>query len=79
MAMPSVMKNKTLSSKKGKTIPNEGPSGKMMKGQHTGAQTPGVSSQEKKSLSGLGAKGGTTKMFGKTGSNAKKPGTTSVR
>lgn len=79
MAMPSVMKNKTLSSKKGKTMPNEGPSGKMMKQQHTGAQTPGVSSQEKKPIGGIGAKGGSTKMFGKSGSNPKKPGTTSAR
>lgn len=71
--MPSVMKNKQLSMKKGSTIPNEGPSGKMMKGQHTGTQKPGVSSQEKSGGKGGGVKGGTTKMFGKQTSKAVKP------
>lgn len=40
-----VMKNKQLSMKKGTAI-QAGPSGKMMQGQATGQQKPGVSSQE---------------------------------
>lgn len=68
-----VMKNKQLSMKKGSKMPNEGPSGKMMKGQHTGMQTPGVSSQEKKASGGKGAKGGSGKMFGFSGSKKLKP------
>lgn len=73
-----VMKNKQLSMKKGKTVPNEGPSGKMMKQQHTGTQKPGVTSQEKGASGGKGAKGGSGKMFGFAGSKPKKPGTTGV-
>ncbi|QIG66846.1 hypothetical protein EVB41_016 [Rhizobium phage RHph_TM3_14A] len=71
--MVAVMKNKTLSRKQGKTLPNEGPSGKMMKRQHTGQQKPGVSSQEQSKSGGNGPKGGSTKMFGKSGSKQLKP------
>lgn len=71
--MVSVMKNKQLSMKKGTKLPNEGPSGKMMKRQFTGTQKPGQSSQEQSKSGGTGAKGGSTKMFGKSGSKALKP------
>lgn len=72
--MVSVMKNKSMSRKQGKTVPVAGPSGKMMKQQHTGTQTPGVTSQEKKgSGGGFGVKGGNGKMFGKSGSKQLKP------
>lgn len=60
----AVMKNKQLSMGKGKAIPT-GSSGKMLKGQKTGQQKPGVTSQEH-TPSGKGpVKGGNTKMFGK--------------
>jgi hypothetical protein len=63
--MPSVMKNKQLSMKKGVGV-QAGPSGKMMQGQATGQQKPGVSSQEHSRTKSKGpVKGGTTKMFGK--------------
>lgn len=68
-----VMKNKQLSMKKGSKLPTEGPSGKMLKGQYTGTQKPGVTSQEKGASGGKFAKGGSTKMFGKSGSKALKP------
>lgn len=71
--MVAVMKNKQLSMKKGSKVANEGPSGKMMKRQFTGTQKPGVSSQEQSKSGGTGAKGGTTKMFGKSGSKKQTP------
>lgn len=73
MAQPPVMKSKTVSNKTGSTIPNEGPSGVMMGRQYTGPQKPGVSSQEQSKSSGLGAQGGSTKMFGFSGSKPAKP------
>jgi hypothetical protein len=71
------MKNKQLSMKKSKTIPNEG-KGHMMKGQHTGTQKPGATSQEKGASGGKFAKGGSAKMFSFAPSKPKKPGTTGV-
>lgn len=60
-----VMKNKQLSKKAGTKIPTGG--NKMMKRQGTGPQKPGVSSQEHSGAKSKGpAKGGTTKMFGKS-------------
>ena len=70
--MPSVMNNKQLSKKAGKAIPTGG--NKMMKGQATGQQKPGVSSQEQSRTKSKGfAKGGNTKMFGKSTSKSQKP------
>jgi len=67
------MKTKQLSMKRGKPIPAGG-SNVMLKGQATGAQKPGVSSQEhSRTKSKACAKGGTTKMFGKSGANPQKP------
>lgn len=74
--MVSVMNSKQQSLKKSKTLPDvEGPSNVMLGRQNTGPQKPGVSSQEQPEgkSSGLGAKGGTTKMFGYTGSKPAKP------
>ena len=71
--MVSVMKNKQLSMKKGKTMPNEGPSNVMLGRQRTGPQKPGVSSQEQGKSSGNGAKGGSSKMFKQSGSKPLKP------
>lgn len=71
--MVAVKQNKQISMKKGKTIPNEGPSGKMMKGQASNTQKPGFSSQEQSRSKGGAPKGGSTKMFGKTSSKALKP------
>jgi len=60
-----VMKNKQLSMKK-TTFAKAGPSGKMMQGQATGQQKPGVTSQEQsRSKSKSAPAGGKTKMFGK--------------
>lgn len=67
-----VMKNKQLSMKRGAKIPTGG--NKMMQGQATGPQKPGVTSQEHPRTKSKGcAKGGTTKMFGKSGSKTQKP------
>lgn len=67
-----VMKNKQLSSKTKKFI--TAGSGKMIQGQATGPQKPGVSSQEhSRTKSKTCAKGGTTKMFGFTGSKPQTP------
>lgn len=75
MALPSVMQSKQKTMKKSSTIPNEGPSNVMLGRQVTGPQKPGVGSQEQGSgaSSGLGAQGGSTKMFGFTGSKPAKP------
>jgi len=71
--MVSVMKNKQKSMKKGSTVPGGG-SAKMLKGQHTGTQTPGVTSQQKKGGGGgFGVKGGNGHMFGKSGVKPLKP------
>lgn len=67
-----VMKNKQLSMKKGSKVPAGG-SGKMQQRQFTGQQKPGVSSQEHSKSGGNGAKGGSTKMFGKQTVKAVKP------
>lgn len=64
MALPPVMKNKSKGVKS-TTGAKAGPSGKMMHRQFTGAQKPGVSSQEHSKSGGAGAQGGNTKMFGK--------------
>lgn len=70
--MPPVMKNKQLSMKRGKSIPTGG--NKMMQGQASGAQKPGVTSQEhSRSKSKAAPKGGSTKMFGKSGSKNQTP------
>lgn len=67
-----VMKNKQLSMKKGKAIPTGG--NKMMHRQASGPQKPGVTSQEHSGTKSKGAvKGGSTKMFGKSGSKNLKP------
>lgn len=67
--MASVMKNKQLSKKSGTKIPTGGNA--MMKGQASGPQKPGFTSQEHSRTKSKGpVKGGTTKMFGK--STAKK-------
>lgn len=69
-----VKKNKQISMKKGSKI-QAGPSGKMMHGQATGQQKPGVTSQEQSRTKTKGpVKGGTTKMFGKQTVKAVKPG-----
>lgn len=71
--MPSVMKNKQLSMKKGTKVP-AGPSGVMMKGQATGQQKPGVSSQEHSRTKTKGMiKAGGNKMVGKQTVKAVKP------
>lgn len=68
-----VMKDKTLSRKTGTKV-SAGPAGKMMKGQASGPQKPGVSSQEHSRTKTKGpVKGGNTKMFGKSGVKALKP------
>ena len=68
-----VMKNKQTSMKKGTKI-QAGPSGKMMQGQASNAQKPGVTSQEHSRSKTKGAvKGGNTKMFGKQTVTAVKP------
>lgn len=67
------VKSKLISSKAGPKVP-AGPAGKMMKGQATGPQKPGVTSQEQSRAKTKGcAKGGTTKMFGKQTAKAAKP------
>jgi hypothetical protein len=71
--MPTVMKNKQLSMKSEKMI-NAGPSGKMMKGQATGQQKPGVTSQEHSRTKTKGpVKGGNGHMVGKQTVKALKP------
>lgn len=72
MALPPVMKNKSKGVKSGVAV-KAGPSGKMQQRQFTGQQKPGVSSQEHSKSGGLGAKGGTTKMFGKQTAKPAKP------
>lgn len=68
----TIRKNKQLSMKRGKPVPAGG--SKMLKCQHTGTQTPGMTSQEARTRGGKGfAKGGTSKMFGFTGSKTQKP------
>jgi hypothetical protein len=68
-----VMKNKQLSMKKGSKI-QAGPSGKMMQGQATGPQKPGVSSQEHARTKSKGMiKGGGNKMVGKQSVKPLKP------
>lgn len=67
------MKTKQLSIKKGSKI-QAGPAGKMMQGQATGQQKPGVSSQEQsRTKTKGGVKGGSGHMFGKSGSKQLKP------
>jgi hypothetical protein len=67
------MKNKQLSMKKGVKVP-AGPSGKMMQGQATGQQKPGVSSQEHSRTKTKGpVKGGNGHMFGKQTVKTQKP------
>lgn len=74
MALPSVMKNKSKGVKSGMKVPTGG-SGKMMQGQATGPQKPGVTSQEQGRSKGksFGVKGGNGHMFGKSGVKTKKP------
>ncbi len=74
MALPSVMKNKSKGVKSGMKV-QAGPSGKMMQGQATGPQKPGVSSQEQSRSKGksFGVKGGGGKMFGKSGVKKQTP------
>lgn len=68
-----VMKDKTLSRKSGMKV-SGGPSGKMMQGQASNAQKPGVTSQEHSRSKTKGpVKGGNGKMFGKSGSKPLKP------
>jgi hypothetical protein len=68
-----VMKDKTLSRKTGTKV-SAGPAGKMMQGQASNAQKPGVSSQEHSRSKTKGpVRGGSTKMFGKSGVKAVKP------
>jgi len=64
-------KTKSISKKSGMAV--NGGNTTMQHQQHTGTQTPGVSSQEKGSSGGFGAKGGTTKMFGKQTVKAQTP------
>lgn len=67
-----VMKNKQLSMKKGSGA--KGGSTKMMQGQATGQQKPGVSSQEQPRTKSKGfAKGGGNKMVGKQTVKSLKP------
>lgn len=63
MALPPVMKNKSKGVKSASGA--KGGSTGMQHRQFTGAQKPGVSSQEHSKSGGTAAKGGTTKMFGK--------------
>lgn len=64
--------NKNASKRAG--TPIRGGKGSMQKQQHTGQQKPGVTSQESgASPSGIAAKGGKGKMFGKQTSKALKP------
>lgn len=68
-----VRKNKQLSMKKGVKVPAGG-SGKMMQGQATGQQKPGVTSQEQsRTKTKTPVKGGSTKMFGKQTVKTLKP------
>jgi len=68
-----VMKDKTISKKPGMKV-SGGPSGKMMQGQASNAQKPGVSSQEHSRSKTKGpVKGGNGKMFGKSGAGKLKP------
>lgn len=68
-----VMKNKQLSMKSKKMV-FPGGSGKMMKGQASNAQKPGVSSQEHSRSKTKGpVKGGSTKMAGKGSAKPAKP------
>lgn len=70
--MATVMKNKQLSMKRGTKV--AGGSSSMMKRQAAGPQKPGVSSQEHSATKSKGAvRGGSTKMFGKSGSKPLKP------
>lgn len=65
--------SKQISMTKKGSVP-AGPSGKMMQGQATGTQKPGVTSQEQsRSKDKTPVKGGTTKMFGKQGVKPAKP------
>lgn len=67
-----VMKNKQLSVKRGSKIPTGGSN--MMQRQASGAQKPGVTSQEHSAKKSKGAvRGGSTKMFGKSGAGRVKP------
>ena len=67
-----VMKNKQLSIKKGAGV--KGGSGKMLQGQASGQQKPGVSSQEHSRTKTKGpVKGGSAKMVGKQTAKALKP------
>lgn len=69
-----VMKSKQLSIKKGSGSIKAGPSGKMMQGQASNAQKPGVSSQEHSRAKTKGpVKGGSGKMVGKQTVKALKP------
>lgn len=71
--MPPVMKNKQLSMKRGTKVA-AGPSGTMMQRQGAGPQKAGVTSQEHSGAKSKGAvRGGSTKMFGKSGVKAAKP------
>lgn len=66
-------KTKQLSMKRGSKIPTGG-SGKMMQGQASNAQKPGVTSQEHSRSKTKGAvKGGSGKMFGKQTAKTLKP------
>lgn len=63
---------KQRSMKRGKAIPTGGK--KMLQGQAANAQKPGVSSQEHSRAKTKGpVRGGTTKMFGKSGAKNQKP------
>lgn len=71
--MPTTMKNKQLSMKKGTKV-QAGPSGKMMQGAATGQQKPGVTSQEHSRTKTKGpVKGGNGHMVGKQTVKAVKP------
>lgn len=63
--------NKDAKKKAG--VPVKGGNASMMKQQFTGQQKAGVTSQEHSKSGGTGAKGGSTKMFGKQTSKALKP------
>lgn len=72
MALPSVLKNKSKGVKSGMKVPAGG-SGKMMQGQASNAQKPGVTSQEHSRSKGGKPHGGSTKMFGKSSVKTQKP------
>lgn len=71
-SLPPVMKNKSKGVKSTSGA-KAGPSNVMLGRQYTGPQKPGVSSQEQTKSSGIGAKGGSSKMAGQQKVKPAKP------